>query len=278
MQPDEYRRMARVQDSHWWFAAKRRIVARLLERHGPPRAAASGGHGLSSAAASGGDGLSAAAASGPRVLEVGCGTGSMIPVLRRWGRVVAADAYLPALVHVEGARRLGADLLRLPFADGAFPLVACFDVLYHQRVADVDAALREVARVCAPGGFLVITDSAFPSLRSSHDAAVHGARRFRLPEMRERLEAAGLEVVHGTYFHTALFPVAAVLRLGRRLLHGAPPAGESGAAAAHSDLAPSPPGLDAVLGILYRVEAALACRSRLPFGLSLAVLARRRPV
>jgi SAM-dependent methyltransferase len=283
MDAEEYVRMAQVQDRHWWFEAKRRTVAALLERHavaaGPP----------------------AAAAASPRVLEVGPGTGSMIDVMTRYGRVCAAEAYLPALrllvEHRPAAADLmpvGADLLELPFADASFALIGCFDVLYHQKVRDVGDALAELHRVCAPGGHLVITDSAFAVLRSSHDVATHAARRFRLRDLSGPLQRAGFTIEHATYFHTLLFPAALAVRLGKRLLHGSPqlvanrdrrPSPPIGAApaeaggmrevAARSDLAPVPGWLNALLLCLYRVETPLSSRFRLPFGSSLLILARR---
>jgi len=247
----EYVRMAQVQDRHWWFEAKRRTVAALLARHRV-----------------GEDAL------GPRrVLEVGPGTGSMIDVMTRHGRMYAADAHLPALQllveHLPSAADVvpvGGNLLHLPFDSESFALLGCFDVLYHQRVVDVSDALAELYRVCEPGGYIAITDSAFPLLRSSHDVATHAARRFRLPDLTEPLQATGFTIEHASYFHTLLFPATVALRLSKRLLQGS---------AAHSDLAPVAGWLNALLLSLYRVETPLAVRLRLPFGSSLLILARR---
>ncbi|MGD8331201.1 MAG: class I SAM-dependent methyltransferase [Acidobacteriota bacterium] len=262
MEAAEYVRMAAVQDRHWWFEAKRRTVATLLARHAPELR-------VSTAA--------------QRVLEVGPGTGSMIEVMTRYGSVYAADAYLPALrlliEHRPAAAEVtpvGADLLELPFTDAGFALVGCFDVLYHQRVGNVSAALGELHRVCAPGGYLAITDSAFPILRSSHDVATHAARRFRLPDLIVPLRSAGFEVAHATYFHALLFPAALAVRLGKRALHGSPElTAADGEVEGHSDLAPVAGWLNTLLLSLYRVETPLAVRLRLPFGSSLMILARR---
>jgi SAM-dependent methyltransferase len=269
MEAAEYLQMAAVQDRHWWFEVKRRTVAAVLERHAAGLGRLDG-----------------------RVLEVGAGTGAMSAVMSRHGRLFATDAHLPALQllaqrHMPGAgpglkgreRRtagdqpqpVAADLLRLPFADSSFALVGCFDVLYHRGVPDVTEALREIVRVCAPGGYLAVTDSAFSMLRSSHDVATHAARRFRLPDLLGPIEAAGLETVHASYFHMLLFPAAAALRLGKRVLHGPPRADLP----ARSDLTAVPTWLNATLAALYRLETPLAARFRLPFGVSLLVLARR---
>ncbi|HEX9700231.1 MAG TPA: class I SAM-dependent methyltransferase [Acidobacteriota bacterium] len=272
MEAAEYLQMAALQDRHWWFEVKRRTVAAVLERH-----AADLGR-----------------QTGARVLEVGAGTGAMSAVMRRHGRLFATDAHLPALQLLAerraadagrgpgepstAARTAGvelqpvaADLLRLPFADRSFALVGCFDVLYHRGVPDVTDALREIARVCAPGGYLAITDSAFSMLSSSHDVATHAARRFQLPDLLRQVQGAGLETVHASYFHMLLFPAAAALRVGKRVLLGPPRTDIP----ARSDLTAVAPWLNTTLSTLYRLETPLAARFRLPFGVSLLVLARR---
>jgi SAM-dependent methyltransferase len=262
MNPDEYRRMAAVQDHHWWFAAKRRIVHDLLERFGPRPAATT---------------PDASRASAEWVLDLGCGTGSMLPVMRKWGKPVGLDAYLPALRMVAHRPLVGGNLLQLPFPAGRFRLIGCFDVLYHRQVADVTQALQEIRRVCDPGGFLIITDSAFPILRGSHDEAVHGGRRFRLKQLARLVEAAGFDVVRRSYFHSAIFPAAAAIRLGQRLRAGgrSADAGAEGAATdRRSDLHPAPEWVNRVLGTVSAGEAAVVRRARLPFGLSLILLAR----
>ena len=277
MEISEYQSMAELQDRHWWFEAKRRIARALLSRYGNPT--------MPAATVAAGESGAASDVVPPRVLDVGCGTGAMSPVLREHGRLFATDAYVPAL-RVVAEREppeartamIAADLLGLPFGSGSFALIGCFDVLYHRGVPAVPDALRELFRVCAPGDSLVITDSAFEVLRSSHDVATHAARRFRLPELRHELEAAGFSVIHTTYYHTLLFPAALALRFAKRLIHGAPTLGSDEAAndvPPRSDLAPVAGWLNSSLSALYRIEAPLATRLRMPFGSSVVALARR---
>ena len=281
MEAGEYIQMAEVQDLHWWFEAKRRTVDAMLVQHGV------------------GDGVDLSTS---RVLEVGVGTGAMIEVMTRYGHMFGADTYLPALRHLfhnlQTEHRptagnivpLGANLQNLPFTDASFSLVGCFDVLDHQRVGDVNEALAELHRVCEPGGCLAITDSAFPFLRSSHDVAMHAARRFHLLDLTEPLKGTGFTIEHASYFHTFLFPAAAIVRLTKRLLQRSPTlpgADEAGTvnggvnagedASAHSDLVSVAPWLNAVLLSIYRLETLLSVRFRLPFGVSLLILARRPP-
>jgi SAM-dependent methyltransferase len=105
-------------------------------------------------------GLDLLPATGRRVLEVGVGSGVLVPTLTaRYTEYTGTDltlaAGLDALV-TPGCRASfrRADLLRdgdLPAA--AFDAVVCFSVLEHIR--DADGAARSLARALAPGGTLV---------------------------------------------------------------------------------------------------------------------------
>lgn len=268
MEVDQYRQMAELQDRHWWFEAKRMIVGGMLQQL------------LSGAGPSGTDrGLSGQGQRPGWALEVGCGTGSMVPVLRRFGRLVGMDAHRPALRLIRGIDLVNGNLLALPFASEQFDLVGCFDVLYHRRVADVSQALAEIHRVCRPGGLVLITDAAGPRLMSAHDVVMHAARRFRLGDLSNLVRSAGFHVLHDSYYHTILFPVAAVLRLLTRALRGTPrlePAHDA-RIQGRSALTSAPEWLNTALIRLYRVEARLVRQHRLPFGLSVLVAARRDP-
>jgi demethylmenaquinone methyltransferase / 2-methoxy-6-polyprenyl-1,4-benzoquinol methylase len=81
------------------------------------------------------------------------------------GRVVGADFVVPMLKLGRGKERdvrpVGADTLRLPFADGAFDGgTVGFGI---RNLVDVDAGFRELRRVLKPGARLVVLDFTLPS-------------------------------------------------------------------------------------------------------------------
>jgi SAM-dependent methyltransferase len=106
---------------------------------------------------------------GQRLLDIGSGPGTITADLASLvapGRVVAVEISAPAVaVTRSGLDRAGVDNVEclvgdvhaLDFADDCFDVVHAHQVLQH--VADPVAALREMARVCRPGGVIAARDS-----------------------------------------------------------------------------------------------------------------------
>jgi len=244
----EYRKMFELEDGHWWFRVKRAIVASMIDRYA----------------------ARPAGTARRRILDVGCGTGANLRALERYGEAFGGDVHPLALrlCRERGLRNLArADAARLPFADAQMDVVVALDVLYHRRVVDPAAALREIHRVCRAEALLVITDSALAWLAGPHDVAFHGARRFGRRELAAAVERAGFAVLKASYMNTLLFPLAAPARLLERLRFG----GER----AHSSVEPTSRLVNAFLERVYRAEAALLRRMDLPIGLSVLLVARK---
>jgi hypothetical protein len=130
----------------------------------------------------------------------------------------------------------------------------------------VRAALLELRRVLVPGGRLLLRVPAYDWLRGRHDAAVHTARRFSLAGMTALLRESGMVLLHRSHANSFLLPFALARRLGDRLRpHGSGP----------SDVSLAYGPLDRILGAVLSLEAPLASRWCLPFGLSLYFLALR---
>lgn len=111
---------------------------------------------------------------GMSILDVGCGPGSITLDLAAavpGGRVVGIENTEAPL---EAARTLAAergdtstvfelaDALHLPYADGSFDVVHAHQVLQH--LPDPVRALREMARVCRPGGVLAARDADYAAM------------------------------------------------------------------------------------------------------------------
>ena len=226
-----------VEDHHWWYRGRRRIVLDVVRSLRLPQTAS--------------------------ILDAGCGSGRNLVELGRFGAIVGLE---PSSRGAELARARGvgevvqAGIDDMPFRDGSFDLVACLDVLEH--VEDDRGALRELLRVSRPGGFLLATVPAYPRLWSSHDELNAHFRRYTRAELLARAAEAGWAPRRTTHFNALLLPVAAAWRLGERLR----PAG----AQPTSELVRTPAVLNWMLEQPLRAEAALLRGGRrIPAGLSL---------
>jgi SAM-dependent methyltransferase len=240
LESEELERMAGFEEWYWWHVARQSIVRRMLRRYAPPRA---------------------------RMLDVGCGTGATTAALANLGTISGIDRGPAALRHAR-ARGLAVALgsaENLPARSAAFDVVVALDVLEH--LDDDRRALLEIRRVLRPGGILVSTVPAYAFLWSSHDEALGHRRRYRRPQLRERLRSAGFEIALCSYIMGSILPVAIVVRLADRLLRR----GRS----ARSDYPALPRVLNTALARVVGLGGVLAPFVPLPFGLSIISVARR---
>ncbi len=247
MDPQLYRQHAEQEEQHWWFAGRRDVIAACLRRWVPERG-------------------------GRTLLDVGCGTGGMLPLLAQFGHVTGVESE-PAALAV-AARRVSAGVAvqagALPddLPDGPFDVVTAFDVVEH--VPTPVESLKSMARRLRADGRLVVTVPAFMFLWSQHDELNHHYVRYTDALLREQLQAAGLDVLHTSYFNAWLFPAVAAVRAVQRVLPGwlrGP---------AKSDLGLPPALVNRALHALFASEASVVARARLPAGVSLLAVARPR--
>jgi ubiquinone/menaquinone biosynthesis C-methylase UbiE len=132
--PAEYEKMFRVEDTHWWFAGKRRLVRVLLDL--------------------------LPAQPGRAILDVGCGTGLLsnriAELVGPSGLVTGLDLSMGMLevAHAAAPANAAYQLIqledRLPFPDASFDLVTFGDSLPY--LSEPFAMLEQARRVLRPGG------------------------------------------------------------------------------------------------------------------------------
>ncbi len=243
MDPTAYDVVHEVEESHWFFVGRRRILSRLLDK-------------------------SLDELDRPRILDIGCGTGATMGFLERYGQVTGIDVSLKAIRYcqVQDRSRLClADGASLPFADRSFDLVTALDLLEH--LPQEARGLQEIWRVLKNGGRVVLFVPAFMFLWSDFDRFSGHHRRYTRGELRQRVEEAGFDVVKISYFNTLLFPVVWAVRAAKNVLGKWRPV--------RSDL-DFPSGLlNGLLARLFSLETGLIARGCLPFGVSLLCVARK---
>ena len=242
MEREVFDRMAEQDQVHWWYVARRRILAALIAREAElPKDA--------------------------RILEIGCGTGHNFEMLGRFGRVDALE--VDEAARALAGRRLGravgdAPLPGLPgVPDHEYDLIALLDVLEH--VDDRADSLRSIAAKLKPGGRILVTVPAFQWMWSAHDLAHHHKLRYSKKGLRRDAEAAGLRVRKLGYFNSLLFPIAAAVRL----------LGKAAGRTSSDDKVPPRP-LNVLFETIFGLERHVIGRVPLPAGVSLFALLSTR--
>jgi len=246
VRPTELDKMFQLEDTYWWFVARRGLVLALLRRC-----------------------LPALAGSERIILDVGCGTGATLPGLSQYGRVIGLDSSHYAL---QCCRKRGhRDLMQargeaLPIADESADVITALDLLEH--IPDDAAAVREFARVLRPGGLLIVIVPACPMLWSEHDEALDHLRRYRAARLRRIVADSGLVTERLSPLITALLLPIAVLRVLQRL--------RPKKTGPQTALIVPPRSVNALLTALLLLENRWLLRFNLPVGVSLMAVARKR--
>ncbi len=175
--------------------------------------------------------------SGKSVADVGCGTGRYALQVARMGaaRVVGIDLS-PEMLAVARRKaergelddvitwRRGDLLERLPLADGAVDVVIC--ALTLSFLLEVGGALREMSRVLASGGSLIVSDyHPHPLAQTRADAVSRDGNTERAPFLRFT-SAGGDDYRIGQYVHTVSTLFSTGFEAGLALDHLAEPVPE----------------------------------------------------
>jgi SAM-dependent methyltransferase len=234
-----YQQMAELDDRHWWYRARRKIIAELIRReaHLPENA---------------------------QILEIGCGTGHNLAMLSGFGHVEGLE--LDDEARALSEKRLGRKVMSSPLPELAgvpdrhYDLIGAFDVIEH--IDDDHAALASIATKLKPGGTFMMTVPAHQWMWSAHDTVNHHKRRYSRRSLKALIDGSPLQLKRIGYFNSLLFPLAVAERAASKL---------RGKAAADVTLPPKP--LNKTLEKLFAAERHLVGRLPLPPGLSLFAVA-----
>jgi SAM-dependent methyltransferase len=240
-----------IESSHWWFVARRQAVHDVMVKIHPGSAA--------------------------RILEIGCSGGLLMEQLRRegFGQVQGIDIS-EAAIELCGRKGLSAQVMdaqRPTLPDASFDFVIASDVLEH--LADDIGALREWRRILKPGGSLLVFVPAFMFLWTAHDVANRHHRRYRAPELNDRMRAAGFIIQRSCYWLAFLFPAIVLVRVVKLLMAG----GKLPADGGHGDAFVPPRAINqALLGLVRLENMLLRLGVNWPLGVSVMALARNPEV
>jgi SAM-dependent methyltransferase len=239
MERSVYREMAELDQRHWWYRARREVLADLIRREAMP-------------------------GPGAHILEIGCGTGHNLHMLAQFGKVDALELDDEARAVAE--ERLGRKVMSAPLPELAgvrdhnYDLIGAFDVIEH--IEDDDAAIVAIAAKLKHGGKFVMTVPAHSWMWSAHDVVNHHKRRYSKAGLKALVERSPLKLDRIGYFNSLLFPLAVADRLSSKM---------RGKDNADVKLPAAP--VNTTLERIFAAERHLVGRLPLPPGLSLFAVA-----
>jgi SAM-dependent methyltransferase len=176
---DRLERLRGLEGSHFWSVGRDRLVDNLIERY----------------------------AMAAPYLDAGAGSGAYAQ------RLGPRAAWFDTGPVDRGGLR--ADVLSMPFPDNSFGTVLIRDVLEH---VDDAAALDEAFRVLKPGGYLLVTVPAWPSLWGPRDELAGHLRRYRRRMLRRVVRQAGFGIQDLRGYQFVLLPSVIGMRWTARVL------------------------------------------------------------
>ena len=251
MDAKAYEQFRDLEEHHWWFRGRRSVYLGLLESH-------------------------LAEERPNRSLDLGCGMGGFLPGLSRLSeRAFPADISTESLAHVE-ERGFGGGVVvdgyALPYQDNSFDLICMFDAIEH--IPDDLAVMREISRILAPGGRVMVSVPAYQFLFSNNDAIAQHQRRYTRSMLNRVFESADLEVERNTHTNVLLFPIILPVVLAIKVLEAVVPRRKE---PKHTNLSwPIPAFVHSLLYRAFASELLLSRRVDIPAGHSIAAIAKKK--
>lgn len=232
-----YREMFDLETSHFWFIGKQLFISKIL---------------------------STLQLKSPKILDIGSGTGGTTQILSKWGTVTGLEKnpHAASLARSRGLHIQSGSADHLPFETASFGLVTFFDVLYHKGLEE-HQALTEAYRVLKPGGYLLITDCAMPSLWSPHDEVMDAKFRFTKRHLSTLISSSGFVVDMVRSIYAVLFPFFVLIRIKNRLFPSP------------SVISLPPKPINNLLITLLKIESYIFPIIRPPLGSSIMILAHK---
>jgi SAM-dependent methyltransferase len=247
--PDEYAKMAQVEEVLWWYRTLHHLVLDVIRRYRP--------------------GLDIA------VLDAGCGTGGLMHFLRSCGYWNLKGVDL-SNVAVEWCHRRNLDVQQGEltnfaglYAEESADVIVSNDTLYFFQEQEQENVVEQFRRILKPGGLLILNVPALKAFRGIHDICVGINVRFSKADTRRLLKESLFDVVQELYWPFLLSPVIYAVRLSQRIKMRRNPHFQIG-----SDINLPPERLNRILLELTLFENRMLARR--PFGSSLLLMGRKK--
>ncbi|MCX6154244.1 MAG: class I SAM-dependent methyltransferase [Candidatus Kapabacteria bacterium] len=233
-----------VEDSYWWFTARNLIFQKIISKKCHIN-------------------------KNEDVLDVGCGTGGVLKFLSASYNMIGLDMSSIALDYCRkrGLVRLyNCSLSEFDSKDINLKAITFFDVIEHID-DDVDV-VKSAYNLLPKGAFLIASVPAYQWLWSKHDEMHQHKRRYSKKSFSDLITGSGFSIDYISYFNSILM-IPAVLK---RFLENVTGSEKK----IDQPVDKVPEILNKLFHYLFAAERFILPALRLPFGLSIIVVAQKK--
>ena len=193
MDKNNYKLMSSLEQDHWWFASRKKIIRSILNIYLTPDKK-------------------------KNILEIGCGSGGLLKLLSNYGNLSAIELDNLSRKKAVGKNICSVEYGKLPddiSNDTMYETIFLFDVLEH--IEKDKKSIKKINRLLNKGGLFILTVPAFMFLWSSHDETSHHKRRYSKEELILLLKCNGFRIKYSSYFNIFLFPLIVSFRFFNKI-------------------------------------------------------------
>ncbi len=185
-----YKTMDSVENYHWWFVSRAKIVETMIRKYFPFKSDLS-------------------------ILDIGCGSGGNFKMLSIFGKITGLEPDEFAATQAKNkniANKVIQDdfIKNLEVQNQKYDLIVLTDVLEH--IEKDKEALNKIINLLQPDGKLLITVPAGMNIWSNHDITHQHFRRYSKNELKEKLLTAGFQINKLSYYNFFLYPLVFIER------------------------------------------------------------------
>ncbi len=183
-----YKDLFDKEQTHWWHLGKRALTQQLIDKFFARKSG--------------------------QVLDIGCGTGGNLSMLKKYGEVWGIDSSSEAIrfCKMRGLKKVfRGSSEKTNLRSNYFDLITLMDVLEH---TDDKKTLKEIHRILKEGGLLVLTVPAFDWLWSQWDVVLNHKRRYTKVNLIKILKNNNFEIIKASYaFSFLVLPVFLIRKI-----------------------------------------------------------------
>jgi len=182
-----------LEENNWWYKGRKKILINLFKKYFSSKKKY-------------------------RILDLGCGAGSTMELLRKYGEVIGIDNNRRMVQYCRRKNKkvFLADAINLPFENNYFDIVIALEILEH--IKNDNLAIKEIKRVLKKGGVLILSVPAFSFLFGPHDISACHFRRYNPKILKKKLEKNNFKIIKKTFINFWLFLPIVIFRLLRKLV------------------------------------------------------------